>query len=157
MIKRDMPEVLDIENSTFDYPWSKEDFINALGHRSCIGLVAEDKGKIVGFIIYELQKQKLHILNIATHRDYRRMGVGKAILNKLHSKLSSSRKNRLIVKVRESNLPAQLFFRSFGFRAISIIKDFYEDTADDAYLMEYRYTEQEPNEESVDEVFSNGG
>jgi ribosomal-protein-alanine N-acetyltransferase len=26
-----------------------------------------------------------------------------------------------------------------GFRAISLLKDFYEDTTEDAYLMQYRY------------------
>jgi ribosomal-protein-alanine N-acetyltransferase len=39
--------------------------------------------------------------------------------------------------VRETNLPAQLFFRSLGFRAISVLKDFYQDTTEDAYLMHY--------------------
>lgn len=39
--------------------------------------------------------------------------------------------------MRERNLPAQLFFRSLGYRAISVLKDFYEDTTEDAYLMQY--------------------
>jgi ribosomal-protein-alanine N-acetyltransferase len=41
--------------------------------------------------------------------------------------------------VRETNLSAQLFFRSLGFRAVSVLRDFYEDTTEDAYLMQYRY------------------
>jgi ribosomal-protein-alanine N-acetyltransferase len=42
-----------------------------------------------------------------------------------------------VLEVRETNLPAQLFFRSLGFRAISVLKDFYQDTTEDAYLMHY--------------------
>jgi ribosomal-protein-alanine N-acetyltransferase len=44
-----------------------------------------------------------------------------------------------MLEVRETNLPAQLFFRGMGFKAISLLKDFYEDTTEDAYLMQYRY------------------
>ena len=46
---------------------------------------------------------------------------------------------RILLEVRETNLPAQVFFRSHGFRAVSVLRDFYEDTTEDAYLMQYRY------------------
>ena len=41
MIRRDMPEVLDIENQAFEFPWTEEDFIRCLRQRNCIGMVAE--------------------------------------------------------------------------------------------------------------------
>ena len=41
MIRRDMPEVLQIERTSFEYPWSEEDFIRCLRQRNCIGMVAE--------------------------------------------------------------------------------------------------------------------
>jgi ribosomal-protein-alanine N-acetyltransferase len=43
-----------------------------------------------------------------------------------------------MLEVRESNIDAQLFFRSLGFRAISVLRGFYDDSAEDAYLMQYR-------------------
>jgi ribosomal-protein-alanine N-acetyltransferase len=61
------------------------------------------------------------------------------MLQKLISKLSQQRRNRVLLEVRETNLPAQLFFRSCGFRAISVLRDFYEDTPEDAYLMQFNY------------------
>jgi ribosomal-protein-alanine N-acetyltransferase len=39
--------------------------------------------------------------------------------------------------VRETNLPAQVFFRSLGFLATSVLQDFYQDTTEDAYLMHF--------------------
>ena len=30
MIRRDMPEVLDVENDGFEFPWSEDDFIRCL-------------------------------------------------------------------------------------------------------------------------------
>ena len=57
---------------------------------------------------------------------------------KLVGKLSAQRRNRITLEVRETNLPAQLFFRQCGFRAVSVLREFYEDTPEDAYLMLYR-------------------
>jgi ribosomal-protein-alanine N-acetyltransferase len=44
-----------------------------------------------------------------------------------------------MLEVRETNLDAQLFFRSMGFKAITVLHEFYEDTPEDAYLMQFRY------------------
>ena len=63
------------------------------------------------------------------------------MVNKLISKLSSERRRRITLEVRETNLPAQLFFRNCGFKAINILRDFYEDTCD-AYAMNYKYKPQ---------------
>jgi len=146
MIRRDMPDVLDIENRSFEFPWSEEDFIRCLRQRNCIGMVAEYDEQVVGFMIYELHKTRLHILNFSVHEAFRRRGVGHAMVSKLISKLSHQRRNRILLEVRETNLSAQLFFRRAGFNAVSVLRDFYDDTTEDAYLMQFRY---EPKEEEI--------
>jgi ribosomal-protein-alanine N-acetyltransferase len=147
MIRRDMPEVLDIESAAFEYPWSEEDFIRCLRQRNCIGMVAEYDEGVVGFMIYELHKNRLHVLNFAVNPEFRRRGVGDQMIHKLISKLSHQRRNRILLEVRETNLAAQLFFRAAGFRAISVLRDYYDDTVEDAYLMEFRY--RQPEEDAV--------
>ena len=152
MIRRDMPEVLQIEQDSFDYPWTEEDFLRCLRQRNCIGMVAEHGEKIVGFMIYELHKSKLHILNFASHLDFRRQRVGTQMVQKLISKLSSHRRNCVTVEVRESNLASQLFYRDAGFRAVRVVREFYPDTGEDAYLMQYRYPSLVPTEAAVEKV-----
>ncbi|MCI0359176.1 MAG: ribosomal protein S18-alanine N-acetyltransferase [Planctomycetaceae bacterium] len=139
MIRRDMPEVLTIESQAFEFPWSEDDFVRCLRQRNCIGMVAEHNERVVGFMIYELHKNRLHILNFAVHEQMRRRGIGGQMIRKLVSKLSPQRRSRIMLEVRETNLSAQLFFRDVGFRAISLLRDFYEDTTEDAYLMQFRY------------------
>ena len=56
---------------------------------------------------------------------------------KLISKLSSHRRTRITLEVRETNLPAQLFFRAQGFRALRVLRGYYEDSGEDAFLMQY--------------------
>ena len=138
MIRRDMPEVLAIEAESFEFPWLEDDFIRCLKQRNCASMIAEYDDRVVGFMIYELNKTRLHLLNLAVAFDKRRQGVGTQIIAELISKFSMQRRTRIMLEVRETNLPAQLFFRANGFRAVSVLRGFYEDTIEDAYLMQYK-------------------
>jgi ribosomal-protein-alanine N-acetyltransferase len=154
MIRRDMPEVLQAEQESFEYAWTEEDFLRCLRQRNCIGMVAEQSEKVVGFMIYELHKSKLHILNFAVSPAYRRLGVGAQMVAKLISKLSSHRRTRITLEVRETNLAAQLFFRAQGFKATRVLRAYYEDSGEDAFQMQYRLADDtgDDAEESVNRI-----
>jgi ribosomal-protein-alanine N-acetyltransferase len=154
MIRRDMPEVLQTEQQSFEFAWTEEDFLRCLRQRNCIGMVAEQGEKVVGFMIYELHKAKLHILNFAVHPGCRRSGVGAQMVQKLISKLSSHRRTRITLEVRETNLAAQLFFSKQGFKAVRVLRGYYEDSGEDAYLLQYRFADDtgEDVEESVNRI-----
>jgi ribosomal-protein-alanine N-acetyltransferase len=141
MIRRDMPEVLAIEHASFDLPWCEEEFLRVLRQRNCIGMVAECGERVVGFMIYELHKTKLHVLNFAVHPEFRRQGVGHQMVAKLVGKLSGHRRTRIVVHARESNLAAHLFYKVQGFRATEVLRGYFEDTGEDAYVMQYFYDE----------------
>jgi len=141
LIRRDMPEVLAIEQSSFRQPWSEEDFLGHLRQRNCIGMVAEHNQRIVGFMIYELHKARLQLLNFATGIDFRRLGVGLQMVNKLVDKLSQQRRQEILLEVRESNLEAQLFFKAQDFQAVRVMRAHYDDTTEDAYVMRFRIYE----------------
>ena len=61
------------------------------------------------------------------------------MVHKLISKLSSQRRRRITLEVRETNLSAQLFFKTCGFRATAVLRSYYEDSPEDAYIMQYHY------------------
>jgi len=147
MIRRDMPEVLQAENLSFEFAWCEEDFFRCLRQRNCIGMVAEHGEKVVAFMIYELHKHKLHFLNFAVHPAWRRQGVGKQMVDKIISKLSTHRRVRVTLEIRETNLSAQMFFNKQEFRATRVIRAFYEDSGEDAFLMEYRLPGEEDEEQ----------
>ncbi|RIK75349.1 MAG: ribosomal-protein-alanine N-acetyltransferase [Planctomycetota bacterium] len=145
MIRRDMPEVLEIEQDSFEFPWCEDDFIRCLRQRNCIGMVADWEDRVAGFMIYELHKTRLHLLNFAVAGEFRRRGVGTQMVVKLIGKLSPDRRTRVSLEVRETNLAAQIFFRQSGFRAVSVLRDYYQDTTEDAYVMQYRYRSLVPD------------
>ncbi len=140
MIRRDFPQVLEIEWDSFDVAWCEEDFIKCLRQRNCIGMVAElaaNPREIVGFMIYELHKSRLEVLNFAVAREYRRQAVGRQMVERLQCKLSPQRRREIIAVVREKNLAGQLFFKVLGFRATGVLRGhFYDD--EDGYRMLYR-------------------
>ncbi len=143
LIRRDMAEVLEIEQASFDHAWTEEDFLCCLRQRNCIGMVAEHNHEIVGFMIYELHKSKLRILNFAVAPSARRQGVATQMVRRLVDKLSQQRRKEIALEVRETNLSAQKFFHSQGFRAVCVLRDHYDDTEEDAYVMNYRLVETE--------------
>jgi len=44
--------------------------------------------------------------------------------------------------VRERNLSAQLFFRAQGFRAVRVLRSYYEDSGEDAFLRQDRRADE---------------
>ena len=43
-------------------------------------------------------------------------------------------------------MPAQLFFRAQDFRATKVLRNYYEDSGEDAFQMEYRVAVPDPDE-----------
>jgi len=152
MIRRDMADVLQIESDTFEFAWSEEEFIRCLRQRNCIGMVAELNDRVVGYMIYELHKNRLHVLNFAVDPAHRRSGIGSRMISKLIGKLTAQRRCRIMLEVRETNLDAQIFFRSQGFRAVSVLRDFYDDTTEDAYVMQFRHRTTEVPALETDQI-----
>lgn len=137
LIRRDMDEVLAIEGSSFEFPWTEEEFLCCLRQRNCIGTVAELDHEIVGFMIYELHQSMLRILNFAVSPKMRRQGVGSQMVQRLIDKLSQQRRREIVLEVRETNLEAQLFFKQSDFKALQVLRNHYDDTLEDAYYMRY--------------------
>ena len=149
MVRRDLAAVIAIEHETYDFPWQEEDFMNCLKQRNCIGMVAEDQGRIVGFMIYENPGNQFHLLNIATAREHKRQGVARQMVQKLVEKLISQRRNKICAIIRETNLDTLLFFRSVGFQATTILKNYFESSCDDAYVMQYALTKEHLVEDAI--------
>lgn len=151
LIRRDLQEVVNIEWQCFENYWTEEDFLAALRQRNCIGMVAVDldskEQPILGYMLYELHKSRLDVLNFAVHPEWQRHGVGTAMVARLKDKLSQQRRKRIKLETRESNLRSQLFWKSQEFECIDVLRQHYDDTDEDAYL--FQYTLEVPVAESA--------
>lgn len=136
MNRTDMPEVLWVEGQSFPTPWTEEDFLKVLRHQNVVGMVAERDERVVGYMIYELHKRSIGLVNLAVHPDWRRRGVGRQLLAKLAEK-GGVRRPGLVAATRDGNLPAQLFFRACGWTARRVLPGYFEDTGETAYEFFY--------------------
>lgn len=137
MIRRDVPQMLSIEQVCFDFPWDEEDFGYCLRTRNCIGMVAEVNDTLVGYMSYELHRDRLVLLNLAVVPNFERCGIGAILVNKLIGKLSAGGRNKIAVNVPETNVDAAFFFKRFGFRAVGLLRNYHPEKSEDAFAMIY--------------------
>jgi ribosomal-protein-alanine N-acetyltransferase len=145
MVRKELPEVLEIERLSFTHPWTEPEMIEFLRLRDAIGAVAEVDDEVVGFMLYRLRPRNIHLESFAVHPKYRRGGIGYAMIDKLFGKLTPQRRKSITVEVRETNLAAQLFLKSMGFLCIDSIAASYIGTEEDSYLFRYALEEQQPD------------
>lgn len=137
MIRRDTPEVMAIDAKSYPTAWTEEEFLAMLRRRNVIGMVAEHGDAVVGFMIYELRKTEILVSRFAVDPDFRRRGVGRAMVAKLVSKLDPRRRRRLRTAVRETDLGGQRFLKATGWTAYHVERDGF-DVGCDAYNFELR-------------------
>ena len=138
MVRRDFAQVLAIEETCFEFPWTAEEFRQCLQQPNCLGMVAEHGERVVGFVVYETPKSRLLITNIAVDPEFQRHGIARQMIRKLVTKMIHQRRHKVTVEIRETNLPALLCFRALGFKTTNTLKGFYEEQSEDAYVLQYR-------------------
>ena len=140
MIRRDLDEVLQIDALCFVEPWTKEVILTNLRQRNCIGMVIENGEDLLGFVVYELHKNRLNILRFCVHPDHRLRGIGRQMFDKLVVKLHQQRRRALTALVNEQELDAQKFFRALGFRVRAIERGTFGEN--DGYRFEWHLPQE---------------
>lgn len=132
-IARDLPKMAAIDALCFPDPWSAEDFRLTLHQKNVVGLVMHpltEYDNPIGYILYELNRAVVTILNLAVHPSHRRQGIAGSVIRKLQTR---PRYKPIEAFVHEENLDAQLFFKACGFVAVDVWQHYYEDDGRDAY------------------------
>ncbi len=136
MTQEDVVDVAAIEKRTFPAPWSRKAFADALDQDGTIFLVAEETGRILGYVGMYVAVDEGEITNVAVDGPFRRHGVASALLQVLQEEGRLAQVQRMILEVRTDNKPAIGLYEMEGFRTIGVRKDFYQFPRGDAFLME---------------------
>ncbi|HEY2106849.1 MAG TPA: ribosomal protein S18-alanine N-acetyltransferase [Candidatus Binataceae bacterium] len=136
----DLPRVLDIERLSFAQPWSLASFrreISLSFSRVMLAVMDEGEGGvgIAGYLCRWLVAGESHILNVATHPDFRHLGVGTALMAAAVSEAYARKASLMILEVRRSNLEARRLYRRFGFEERRLRRNYY-GPGEDALVME---------------------
>ena len=135
MTAASLDAVAAIEAECFSHPWSKKSLEESLEKENSLFLVAYEDGKVIGYVGMEVIVDEGYIFNVAVSADYRRRGVGYALVREL---VTYSMKNSLCfitLEVRESNSAAISLYSKFGFIKAGERKNYYSDPDEAAVLM----------------------
>ncbi len=124
MTKADIGDVLRIEESAYDFPWTEGIFKDCLrvGYHS---FVAEREGVVVGYVLMNTVLNEGHILNLCVDTNIRRQGVARCLLQHIIDLATQLEAATLFLEVRESNAAALSLYNEFNFNEIGIRRNYY--------------------------------
>lgn len=132
-----------IEQLCFSDPWPPEEFFRLCQNPGEIFFAAEIPGtlpseppRLAGYAGFWPVDWEADILNIAVHPDYRRKGIGGALLDAILCYAAQTGVTTLNLEVRCSNESAASLYRSRGFLPVGIRRRYYTRPQEDACLMQ---------------------
>jgi len=131
----DLDAVTTIERASFPTVWHPSAYLGELQSGNTCYLVARWESEVIGFAGMWLLFEEGHITTLAVKPEYRRHGVGKALLIGLIREALRRGGSRLTLEVREGNAVARTLYEQFGFAAVAYLPRYYVDTGEDAVVM----------------------
>jgi len=125
MTHDDLVMVSDIERRSYEFPWSHGVFRDCLlaGYRSCV-LIREER--VVGYGILSIAAGEAHILNLCVEPEFRSLGYGERLLDRLLLQARASSVEEVLLEVRPSNETALALYRKKGFYQVANRPAYYQ-------------------------------
>lgn len=131
----DVPRIREIELASQPSPWSDRVILQELDVPQSSFWLASVDAEVVGFLVFWVVYDEIHILNVAVDPKVRRRGVARALLACLLERARSAEMTSVTLEVRVSNVAAQRLYEAFGFRRIGQRKAYYADNGEDAFIL----------------------
>jgi len=124
MHEADVAEVLAIERSVYEFPWTAGNFRDSLraGYQCRIGLL---QGALAGYFIMMAAAGEAHLLNLSVALHLQRQGHGGALLRAAMQLARKSGAGLFYLEVRPSNALGRALYARNGFQEIGVRKNYY--------------------------------
>ena len=135
-------EVVEIEESSGLNRWGYDAYRRELfTNENSVMIIARSlipDPAVIGFFAGWTVEDELHVNNVASHRDYRRMGVGRSLMEAAIDEARGRGVTQVLLEVRASNESAQQMYRNLGFCFVGRRRDYYRMPTEDALVMKLR-------------------
>lgn len=135
-----------IERRAFSDPWSEASFREALIAPWTFGLVADTARGLAGYLVGREVAGTGEVLNLAVAPEFRRRGIGGALLEAGLAAMRRRKVEEVFLEVRESNISAQALYVGRGFRPVGQRAAYYRNPREDALVLRLA---MEPEHDSV--------
>jgi len=130
--------VLSIEKRAFRSPWDAKSFSIEVDRSVSHLWVLRIDDAVAGYVCFWIFADEVHLLNVAVHEKYRRMGMGQRLLSKMINAGMDRGAKTAWLEVRPSNAAASALYTQIGFREVGRRRQYYTDTGEDAIMMSLR-------------------
>lgn len=132
----DLDDIYELDMQTFAMPWSKEALsYDILENDNAFVIVAEYEGEFAGYADVWTVLDEADLNSIAVRVDFRRKGIGDAIMLAMTEILSANGVATINLEVRVSNMPAIKLYKKYGFNECGVRPGYYLDNGEDALIM----------------------
>lgn len=146
MQERDLDEVLQLEQSSFTEPWTRRMFLGELQGNvfatnlvaragDASGGVAPSSGMLLGYVMFWVVFEELHIMNLAIRPEARRRGIGWRLITHALSAGELRGARTALLEVRASNVAAIALYENLGFVKKDVRRGYYDHPREDAVIM----------------------
>ena len=130
-----------LEALCFSCPWTAAQLQNMMEDPRAAFFVLVDGGTVAGYTAFSTVLDEGYIANVAVSPDYRRRGLGDALVSAMTEEARRRELSFLTLEVRESNAPARALYEKHGYGIVGIRKNYYEKPTESAILMTLWLTE----------------
>ena len=124
-----------LEKLCFADPWSEKSIASELQNPLALWLVAVEDDVVCGYIGSQSVMGESDMMNVAVNPDFRRKGIGEALVIALSEALKALGNTGLTLEVRISNAPAISLYEKLGFFQVGLRKNYYRNPREDALIL----------------------
>lgn len=124
MVEDDLSRILTIEESAYEFPWSRMIFQDCLRVGYC-SWVLERERHIIGYGVMSVGVGECHILNLCVQPPAQRSGYGQTILDHLLDLAVKHDAEVAFLEVRPSNVAAKQLYATAGFNEVGVRRNYY--------------------------------
>lgn len=128
-------QVAALEKVCFNDPWSENSVRSELDNELAFWLVAVDGEKVAGYVGSQTVLGEADMMNLAVSPEYRRRGLGRALVTALVDALAAKGAHCLTLEVRASNGPAVSLYEKLGFAQVGRRPKYYHNPKEDALIL----------------------
>ncbi|MFC1863433.1 ribosomal protein S18-alanine N-acetyltransferase [Thermodesulfobacteriota bacterium] len=136
-------QILEIENLSFQSPWSISSFSAELDKRVSQLWALTAENTLTGYICFWMFDDEVQLVNIAVHPKKRGSGFGHLLLKTLLEMSASKGIRNIWLEVRSSNFIARNLYHKLGFEAIGRRPKYYSGSNEDAIIMNLEISQKE--------------
>jgi ribosomal-protein-alanine N-acetyltransferase len=134
--RRDVPELLFIEESQFPEPWTRRILLDEIGNTETRRYtVAVANKRIIGYLGVMFVLDELHINTIGTLPGEEGRGIATSLLDDAWSDAKDRGIKRGTLEVAVSNERAIALYYRYGFAPVGVRKNYYELIKEDALIL----------------------